>query len=347
MLSRKGVPRVVWERQRNGCNTDNEDQVDLIPFLSVARSLGDFWSFNPRTKQFVVSPRPDVQVLPLELSKQKFVVVATDGLWNVMTPTEVVQFIWDYEHNDEECHQPKDVVRAVINESLRRWNSKNLLADNIAVLIAFLSEEDSSSVSGLSSSSCPINGDMTTSDSPSSSSPSPQTGINGDLREHLESPSSPGVIKHVSKTKSGSTTYYKETLPDGVTIEYQTRIKVRHRKKDKHRSPKESKSKGQSGQELPPDSPEMSTLNRPVKRERTESDDLESLEPSVKRGRADPDSGCEASMERLEGASSEEMETKGSSFPVVPVEEHSSDSSSGVFSDITSEGLSDPAAALG
>ena len=101
MTSRRGVSRVVWRRQRKF----GEDGVyDCIPFLRVSRSLGDFWSFNQRTNHFTVSPKPDVTVHPLDPKTQKFVVIASDGLWNVMTPDEVVQFIWDYENNKDECH---------------------------------------------------------------------------------------------------------------------------------------------------------------------------------------------------------------------------------------------------
>ena len=137
MTSRKGVPRVVWRRPRK---SGEKEIYDSIPFLSVSRSLGDFWSFNPRTNSFTVSPKPDVHVHPLNPKVQRFIVIASDGLWNVMTPDEVVQFIWDYECDKDTCHQPRDVVRATINEALRRWERKHLPADNIAVLIAFLSE---------------------------------------------------------------------------------------------------------------------------------------------------------------------------------------------------------------
>ena len=148
MTSRKGVPRVVWERKR----ADSDSQVDMLPFLSVSRSLGDFWSYNSRTQKFVVSPTPDIKVLPLNPKVQKFVIIASDGLWNVMTPQEVIEFVWDYEHDESTLHQPKDVVRAIINEGLRRWERKNLLADNIAVLIAFLREGNQANVSASSAS---------------------------------------------------------------------------------------------------------------------------------------------------------------------------------------------------
>ena len=95
MMSPKGVWRVVWDRERVNTAT-GQKSVDHIPFLSVSRSLGDFWSFNPRTGKYIVSPAPDVFVHQMDLSQQIFVVLATDGLWNIMSPKDVVNFIYDY-----------------------------------------------------------------------------------------------------------------------------------------------------------------------------------------------------------------------------------------------------------
>lgn len=322
MVSRKGVPRVVWERRRRGGSSDNGMQIDQIPFLSVSRSLGDFWSYNPVTSKFTVSPQPDVSVLPLDPTEQKFVVIATDGLWNVMSPTEVVEFIWDYEHDSQDSHEPRDVVRAVINEALGRWKARNLLADNIAVLIAFLTEEDEpppSSLSGLSSSSVPL---VSKEDRGASSSettvnghlPSPETGIDTEPRENPASPPA-NIIKHLSTTKTGSTLYYKETLPEGVTIEYQTRIKLRHQRKRKSKEVCEG--------ELP----------RRLGGSKRLRDSEGFVEPAVKRARLELDSGC--------GTESEGGQVKSSS----PTESDSS--SSGVFSDGVSseEGMPEHTAA--
>ncbi len=326
MISRKGVPRVVWERRRNKGN-GGDSGTDQIPFLSVSRSLGDFWSYSSRTSKFAVSPQPDVSVLPLDPSQQKFVVIATDGLWNVMSPTEVVEFIWDYEHDSQQCHQPRDVVRAVINEALKRWNSRNMLADNIAVLIAFLTEEDEpppSSISSFSDSSAPLTGSGESSCSGeiavNGHPPSPETGVESEVRENPVSPPV-NVIQRMSTTKTGSTLYYKETLSEGVTIEYQTRIKLRQQRKEKRRS-RELRANGVTLRRLEGE-----------KRER-ESEELEG--PAVKRARLEVDSGCE------EGGAESEGAVKSS-----PLME-SDTSSSGVFSDGTSaeEGLSENTAGL-
>ena len=252
VISKKGVPRVVWERQRQrlraSTDLEQDKQTDSIPFLSVSRSLGDFWSYSPRTQKFTVSPCPDVTVVPLNLCEQKFVVIASDGLWNVMTPNEVVSFIWDYEH-DTLCHQEsKDVVRALINEALQRWKSKGLLADNIAVLIAFLNDQPP-----------PATHNVSTSNS-KEGTPLIEDGVceGGDGRPAATPPTlpeqkEPGIIERTSSSKSGSHYYYKETLPDGGTIEYDTKIKLRgkkHKSRDpQHRASRRVGSKRRSGEE--------------------------------------------------------------------------------------------------
>ncbi len=220
MRSRKGVPRVVWQRERKTLKTteatDSTDAptraaYDIIPFLSVARSLGDFWSFSPATNEFVVSPCPDVHILPLVPKEQKFVVIASDGLWNVMTPTQVVQFIWDYEHDEQTCHQPRDVVKAIINEALKRWKQKNLLADNISVLIAFLLEEEAANAAD------PALLKSATEASPSSNTILPREGLLP-AATSVASTSSPVVVELHTRTKlrhrrrEGSSRHYITTL---------------------------------------------------------------------------------------------------------------------------------------
>ena len=128
--------RVVWDRERVNTAT-GQKSVDHIPFLSVSRSLGDFWSFNPRTGKYIVSPAPDVFVHQMDLSQQIFVVLASDGLWNIMSPKDVVNFIYDY----NKTLAIDDVVTALIQEALSRWEKKRMQADNITVVIVFISEE--------------------------------------------------------------------------------------------------------------------------------------------------------------------------------------------------------------
>ena len=320
MLSRKRVPRVVWERTRTINNKDSNNekttQVDFIPFLSVSRSLGDFWSFNPRTGHFVVSPKPDVYVHNLDPKQQKFIVIASDGLWNVMTPKEVVEFIWDYEHNDQNCHQPRDVVRAVINEALKRWSNKNLLADNIAVLIAFLSEgeEYSPSVAGIRS----LDEPTTSSTESATSTPSPNTTVSSSPRDNP----SPSLVNEAKDTTSGSTAYYKETYTDGVTIEYHTKVNLRHRKRQRPSNSAESAKKSPGVKREHPDELNHDQVS-PAKKVKVDSQSLLVADATFAESATDKpltDSGCDTGEDHMEISP--------------PVTDHaSSDQSSGVFSD--------------
>ena len=140
---KNGVPRVVWERKTPSDDPDKPPTIDFIPYLNVSRSLGDFWSWSDRTNQFVVSPHPDVGVHPFDPAHQRFLVLASDGLWNVMTPQEAVDFVWEYTAGKElKCQD--DSARALINEALCRWRRKGMLADNISVVITFFSKGDTS-----------------------------------------------------------------------------------------------------------------------------------------------------------------------------------------------------------
>ena len=63
---------------------------------------GDLWSYDYYTETYVVSPDPDVAVLPLDPSKHRCLILASDGLWNMLTPEESVNMVMDLETQFEE-----------------------------------------------------------------------------------------------------------------------------------------------------------------------------------------------------------------------------------------------------
>jgi len=131
--------RVVWERsQQPVTNSNTGDENDVkSPFLSVARSLGDLWSVTTNN-EYLVSPIPDVYVHYLDLTKDKFVVLASDGLWNMLKPQEVVESVFSLCRscivNKEEASKAAHIL---VEQTLERWNKRNLTADNISALIGF------------------------------------------------------------------------------------------------------------------------------------------------------------------------------------------------------------------
>jgi len=68
-----GVHRVVWNRPKGEHKGPVKQTtiVEEIPFLAVARSLGDLWSYSSLTDKFVVSPEPDVAVHVIDIKNFK------------------------------------------------------------------------------------------------------------------------------------------------------------------------------------------------------------------------------------------------------------------------------------
>ena len=56
-MNKSGVNRVVWSRPKlnHSGPIRRSTKLDKIPFLAVARSLGDLWSYNSELDKFVVS----------------------------------------------------------------------------------------------------------------------------------------------------------------------------------------------------------------------------------------------------------------------------------------------------
>lgn len=64
--------------------------------LNLSRALGDHsYKQNPTLplQEQMISPVPSIEHLVLEPSKDKFLVLACDGIWNSMSSQEVVDFV--------------------------------------------------------------------------------------------------------------------------------------------------------------------------------------------------------------------------------------------------------------
>ncbi len=294
-LSREGVSRVVWERKKNK-DPDRPPTIDHIPFLNVSRSLGDYWSWSDHTQQFVVSPHPDVNVHTLDVSRQRFVVLASDGLWNVMSPQDVVDFVWEYEtreREDESLHHTRDMVRALIEEALFCWRRKGMFADNIAVVIAFLRENTPSLGGSLSaSSSQPVKrGEAeSTIGSANTAADSEKT------KTAMAEP--PARVNHT--TRRCSTLYLEETLTGGTVFEEQAVMSLHSHHKDKERGEEEEERK------MVCSCGSLEEEQSPVKRQRLERTPL-----PRKKSHQERVSGCD----RDGGSPTTEVVTPGASLP--------------------------------
>lgn len=52
--------------------------------------LGDLWSYDFYSGEFVVSPEPDTAVIKLDLKRHRYIILGSDGLWNMVSPQEAV-----------------------------------------------------------------------------------------------------------------------------------------------------------------------------------------------------------------------------------------------------------------
>ncbi|KAK6620636.1 hypothetical protein RUM43_010929 [Polyplax serrata] len=146
VVQKSGVPRVVWHRPRlshKGPLT-RSTHIDQIPFLAVARSLGDLWSYNADSDRFIVSPEPDVSVHHIDLSRDRCLIFGTDGLWNMLTPDEAVAIVRKAEFNNKNNgNDGQEQVwlnpsKCLVDKALNKWMEFELRADNTSAVTLLL-----------------------------------------------------------------------------------------------------------------------------------------------------------------------------------------------------------------
>ena len=110
------MPGVVWTKTRM-INVEGRTCYQDITALNMTRSLGDFWSYSVQSGKFIVSPDPDVHVHTLDMTHDKCIILASDGLWEKVS-----------------AHAAVNTVRSIHFENARRngtWYnpSKNVCAE--------------------------------------------------------------------------------------------------------------------------------------------------------------------------------------------------------------------------
>ena len=102
--------------------------------LAVSRALGDFVYKHAKdlpAERQQVSAEPEVKVLERDAAGDQFLVLACDGVWDVMSNAEVAAFV--LAKVAEGCDDPEAIAAALIDEGLRRNSRDNMSA----VVVAF------------------------------------------------------------------------------------------------------------------------------------------------------------------------------------------------------------------
>mgnify|MGYP001954532870 CR=1 FL=1 len=82
--------------------TGTSIEYEQIPFLAVSRALGDLWSLNTSTNLYSVSPEPDLAVIEIDSNKHRCLILASDGLWNMITAEAAVEIVRNCDIKTEE-----------------------------------------------------------------------------------------------------------------------------------------------------------------------------------------------------------------------------------------------------
>lgn len=138
---------MVWNRPRIGHQgpVRRSTPIDEIPFLAVARSLGDLWSYNSQLDEFVISPDPDCSVIPIDTSTFRCLIFGTDGLYNMLSPQMAVHIVQQAERHNEsaalgDSHNNVwlNPSRCLVDKALERWSTTKMRADNTSVVTLLL-----------------------------------------------------------------------------------------------------------------------------------------------------------------------------------------------------------------
>jgi serine/threonine protein phosphatase PrpC len=117
---------------------DQDCKVHRVRNLSLARAIGD------RYAKPAVSPEVEIQHFPVNEESDEFVVLASDGLWDVMSSQAVVSFVHEYMEKElsrmskDNAESYKFVLRRNMAKLLAREAIRKGSSDNVSVLMVWL-----------------------------------------------------------------------------------------------------------------------------------------------------------------------------------------------------------------
>ncbi|NWU79304.1 PPM1D phosphatase, partial [Onychorhynchus coronatus] len=142
VINKSGVNRVVWKRPRLTHNgpVRRSTVIDQIPFLAVARALGDLWSYDFYSGEFVVSPEPDTSVHTIDPQKHRYIILGSDGLWNMIPPQDAISMCQDHEEKKYFMGEHRQsCAKMLVSRALGRWRQRMLRADNTSAIVICIS----------------------------------------------------------------------------------------------------------------------------------------------------------------------------------------------------------------
>ncbi|UXI14248.1 protein phosphatase 1D [Sarcoptes scabiei] len=159
VANKSGVNRVVWNRPRppspklyNGPDFDDSTpKYDSIPFLAISRSLGDLWSLNRNLNKFIVSPEPDVNMIPID-PDDCCLILASDGLWNMVNSKTAMDIVQNFEMEESLSDDRSSTIlqepqnshsKKILDLCMNRWTKAKYRADNVTIMVVMIDQKSS------------------------------------------------------------------------------------------------------------------------------------------------------------------------------------------------------------
>ncbi|KAB0357117.1 hypothetical protein FD755_020640 [Muntiacus reevesi] len=112
----------------------------LACHLAMWKKLGDLWSYDFFSGEFVVSPEPDTSVHTLDPQKHKYIILGSDGLWNMIPPQDAISMCQDQEEKKYLMGEHgQSCAKMLVNRALGRWRQRMLRADNTSAIVICIS----------------------------------------------------------------------------------------------------------------------------------------------------------------------------------------------------------------
>ncbi len=127
---------LYFSPRENIIDTRARKDIRIQGILEPSRSLGD-QSLKP-----YITSRPEIKTIKLD-GKQEFLILASDGLWDVMTDEAAVQFVsaqmrmYRVTHKTITQNIAQRITHNLVNFALRIYRSYRMEADNITATIVF------------------------------------------------------------------------------------------------------------------------------------------------------------------------------------------------------------------
>ena len=95
----------------------------MAGLLAMSRSLGDF---PLKTKNFITA-EPDIKIFDLRILKARFIILASDGLWDVFSNEEAAAYV------SSRLAEKHHGAKSLVIEAYKRGS-----VDNITVMVVVL-----------------------------------------------------------------------------------------------------------------------------------------------------------------------------------------------------------------